>query len=94
MAADLHDHKLTNVRIVSHDAVEVFHTQLLDNSLAGVQIFPDPWHKKRHHKRRLIQTAFIQLLVQKLDLEDLFTVLLIGKSMQSICSMFYLWSTL
>ncbi|WP_115711264.1 tRNA (guanosine(46)-N7)-methyltransferase TrmB [Legionella sainthelensi] len=67
LAADLHEHKLTNVRIVSHDAVEVFHTQLLDNSLAGVQIFfPDPWHKKRHHKRRLIQPAFIQLLVQKI----------------------------
>ncbi|KTD53296.1 tRNA (m7G46) methyltransferase, SAM-dependent [Legionella santicrucis] len=67
LAADLHEHQLSNVRIVANDAVEVFHTQLLDNSLAGVQIFfPDPWHKKRHHKRRLIQTAFIQLLVQKI----------------------------
>ncbi|MBI2785816.1 MAG: tRNA (guanosine(46)-N7)-methyltransferase TrmB [Legionella longbeachae] len=67
LAADLHENQLSNVRIAAHDAVEVFQTQLLDNSLAGVQIFfPDPWHKKRHHKRRLIQSAFIQLLVKKI----------------------------
>ena len=67
LVADLHDNELTNVRIVAHDAVEVFHTQLADNSLAGVQIFfPDPWHKKRHHKRRLIQPEFIQLLAKKI----------------------------
>ncbi|KTD06009.1 tRNA (m7G46) methyltransferase, SAM-dependent [Legionella gratiana] len=67
LAADLHEHQLSNVRIVAYDAVEVFHTQLFNDSLAGVQIFfPDPWHKKRHHKRRLIQTAFIQLLVKKI----------------------------
>ncbi|KTD40078.1 tRNA (guanosine(46)-N7)-methyltransferase TrmB [Legionella parisiensis] len=67
LAADLHEYKLLNVRIVAHDAVEVFRTKLLDNSLAGVQIFfPDPWHKKRHHKRRLIQKEFIQLLTKKI----------------------------
>lgn len=67
LAADLHDHQVTNVRIVAHDAVEAFRMQLADNSLAGVQIFfPDPWHKKRHHKRRLIQTEFIHLLTQKI----------------------------
>ncbi|KTC82444.1 tRNA (m7G46) methyltransferase, SAM-dependent [Legionella cherrii] len=67
LAADLHEHQLSNVRIVAHDAVEVFRTQLLDNSLGGVQIFfPDPWHKKRHHKRRLIQKEFIQLVTKKL----------------------------
>lgn len=67
LVADLHDHQLSNVRIVAHDAVEVFQTQLEDNSLSGVQIFfPDPWHKKRHHKRRLIQPEFIQLLVKKI----------------------------
>ena len=65
--ADLHDHQLNNVRVISHDAVEVLGTQCADASLAGVQIFfPDPWHKKRHHKRRLIQSAFVQLLVQKI----------------------------
>lgn len=63
LAADLHDHGLTNVRLVPHDAVEVFKQQLADNSLAGVQIFfPDPWHKKRHNKRRLIQPEFVALL--------------------------------
>lgn len=67
LAADLNDHKISSVRIVNHDAVEVFRTQIADDSLAGVQIFfPDPWHKKRHHKRRLIQTEFIKLLVQKI----------------------------
>lgn len=67
LAADLHDHQLSNVRLVAHDAVEVFRTQLLDASLSGVQIFfPDPWHKKRHHKRRLIQKDLIQLLAQKI----------------------------
>ncbi|HHI9464306.1 TPA: tRNA (guanosine(46)-N7)-methyltransferase TrmB [Legionella anisa] len=67
LAADLHEYQLSNVRIVAHDAVEVFRTQLLDSSLAGVQIFfPDPWHKKRHHKRRLIQKEFIQLLTKKI----------------------------
>ena len=67
LVADLHDHQLSNVRIMAHDAVEVFQTQLKDDSLAGVQIFfPDPWHKKRHHKRRLIQPEFIQLLAKKI----------------------------
>lgn len=67
LVADLHDHQLSNVRIVAHDAVEVFQSQLEDHSLSGVQIFfPDPWHKKRHHKRRLIQPEFIQLLVKKI----------------------------
>lgn len=67
LAADLHEEQLSNVRVVAHDAVEVFRTQFLDNTLTGVQIFfPDPWHKKRHHKRRLIQTEFIQLLVKKM----------------------------
>ncbi|MDI1351637.1 MAG: tRNA (guanosine(46)-N7)-methyltransferase TrmB [bacterium] len=65
--ADLHDHALTNVRVVAHDAVETLQKHVEDNSLAGVQIFfPDPWHKKRHHKRRLIQSEFIQLIVTKL----------------------------
>lgn len=67
LVADLHEHQLTNVRVVSHDAVEVFQKQIENNSLAGIQIFfPDPWHKKRHHKRRLIQTEFIHLLAKKM----------------------------
>jgi tRNA (guanine-N7-)-methyltransferase len=67
LVADIHDHQVPNIRVVSHDAVEVFQTQLADNSLSGVQIFfPDPWHKKRHNKRRLIQPEFIQLLAKKI----------------------------
>jgi tRNA (guanine-N7-)-methyltransferase len=56
-----------NVRIVQHDAVEVLQNMLPDQSLDGVHIFfPDPWHKKRHHKRRLIQAEFMKLLCSKL----------------------------
>jgi tRNA (guanine-N7-)-methyltransferase len=58
---------LANVRIVRHDAVEVFERMLRPGSLAGVHLwFPDPWHKKRHHKRRLVQPAFVHLLASRL----------------------------
>lgn len=58
---------LDNVRIVRHDAVEVLQQQIPPASLAGVHIwFPDPWHKKRHHKRRLIQPPLVDLLVSRL----------------------------
>ena len=58
---------LTNIRIIQHDAVEVIKNMLADASLDGVHIFfPDPWHKKRHHKRRLIQPEFVKLLCRKL----------------------------
>ena len=58
---------LTNVRIIQHDAVEVLNNMIADGSLDGVHIFfPDPWHKKRHHKRRLIQQGFVKLLSGKL----------------------------
>lgn len=54
---------LTNIRVFQHDAVEFIQQRLPANSLAEVQIyFPDPWHKKRHNKRRLIQAAFLTLL--------------------------------
>jgi tRNA (guanine-N7-)-methyltransferase len=67
LAADLHDYALTNVRIVPQDAVDVFRQQVPIESLDGVQIFfPDPWHKKRHHKRRLIQAEFVHLLATRL----------------------------
>ncbi len=58
---------LTNVRVIQHDVVEVLNNMLASGSLDGVHIFfPDPWHKKRHHKRRLIQTEFVKLLCGKL----------------------------
>ena len=62
------DHSsLTNVRIIQHDAVEVLRDMIAPDSLSGVHIyFPDPWPKKRHHKRRLIQPAFVSLLASRL----------------------------
>lgn len=58
---------LTNLRIIQHDAVEVLEHMLPDACLDGTHIFfPDPWHKKRHHKRRLVQPDFVALLVKKL----------------------------
>jgi len=58
---------LANVRIVQHDAVEVLREMIAPASLAGVHVyFPDPWHKKKHNKRRLIQPAFVRLLVSRL----------------------------
>jgi tRNA (guanine-N7-)-methyltransferase len=54
-----------NIRIVQHDAVEVMDHMLGPDSLDGVHVFfPDPWHKSRHHKRRLIQSPFVQRLAQ------------------------------
>ena len=59
--------QIPNIRIIQHDAVEVLHAMLGTASLDGVHIFfPDPWHKTRHNKRRLIQAPFIALLANKL----------------------------
>ena len=59
---------LANIRIVQHDAVEVLDHMLAPNSLAGVHIFfPDPWHKLRHHKRRLVQPPLVEKLVSRLQ---------------------------
>lgn len=58
---------LENIRIIQHDAVEVLRDMIAEASLDGVHIFfPDPWHKARHNKRRLIQSPFIAQLVQKI----------------------------
>jgi tRNA (guanine-N7-)-methyltransferase len=58
---------LQNIRIIQHDAVEVLRDMIAPNSLAGVHIyFPDPWPKKRHHKRRLIQPPLIELLSSRM----------------------------
>ena len=58
---------LTNVRASSHDAVEVLREQIAESSLDEVLVlFPDPWHKKRHHKRRLIQPPFVELIASRL----------------------------
>lgn len=60
--------ELCNLRVSTSDAVEVLKHQLAEKSLSGVQIFfPDPWPKKRHHKRRIIQESFITLLASRLN---------------------------
>ena len=63
----IEEKQLGNIRIIQHDAVEVLRDMLADNVLDGVHIFfPDPWHKARHNKRRLIQQPFVAQLVKKL----------------------------
>jgi tRNA (guanine-N7-)-methyltransferase len=63
----LHSGGLTNVRVIQHDAVEVLRDRIAPGSLAGIHVyFPDPWPKKRHHKRRLIQPAFVAALAGRL----------------------------
>jgi tRNA (guanine-N7-)-methyltransferase len=58
---------LTNLRLIRHDAVEVLEHMIEANSLDGIHIyFADPWHKKRHHKRRLIQKQFVALLASRI----------------------------
>ncbi len=60
-------YSLCNLRIACTDAVELLKNRIADNALDRVHIFfPDPWHKKRHHKRRLIQAEFVALLAQKI----------------------------
>lgn len=57
---------LENIRIVQHDAVEVLQHMIPPGALDGVHVFfPDPWHKKRHHKRRLIQPPLVALLASR-----------------------------
>jgi tRNA (guanine-N7-)-methyltransferase len=63
----LHEQGINNVRIYSHDAIEILEQKITDNSLSGVHLFfPDPWHKKKHHKRRIVRASFVDLLVKKL----------------------------
>ena len=58
---------LSNLRLIQHDAVEVLEHMIAPDSLAGVHVFfPDPWHKKKHNKRRLIQPEFVHRLVDRI----------------------------
>ena len=63
----IEEKQLANLRIIQHDAVDVVELMIRPESLAGIHIFfPDPWPKKRHQKRRLIQPRFVQLLASRL----------------------------
>ncbi|CAK9884260.1 MAG: tRNA (guanine-N(7)-)-methyltransferase [Candidatus Erwinia impunctatus] len=62
-----------NLRVMCHDAVEVLENMIPDNTLRMVQLFfPDPWHKARHNKRRIVQLPFAELVLQKLKLGGVF----------------------
>ena len=67
------EEKVSNLRVFHHDAIEVLNNSIADNSLARVQLFfPDPWHKARHHKRRIVQSEFVSLIHRKLKPNGVF----------------------
>ncbi|MEO5574337.1 MAG: tRNA (guanosine(46)-N7)-methyltransferase TrmB [Gammaproteobacteria bacterium] len=64
---NLDTRQLTNVRVICADAVEILNNQIPDASLDAIYLFfPDPWHKRRHHKRRIVQPPFVELIYSKL----------------------------
>ncbi len=68
-----HEAGVKNLRVMCHDAVEVLETMIPDNSLNMVQLFfPDPWHKARHNKRRIVQVPFAEMVKRKLKLGGVF----------------------
>ncbi len=63
----LKQNNIKNVRIYHHDAIEILEQKIPDNSLTAVHLFfPDPWQKRRHHKRRIVRPSFVSLLAKKL----------------------------
>ena len=65
--------EITNIRVYCHDAIDILEQQIADNSLAGTHLFfPDPWPKKRHHKRRIVRPDFIALVTRKLQQDGYF----------------------
>jgi len=68
LLSEIERRSLKNIRIIEHDAIEVLETMIPDASLAGLHIFfPDPWQKKKHHKRRLLRRPRTDLLARKLQ---------------------------
>ncbi|PCI58288.1 MAG: tRNA (guanosine(46)-N7)-methyltransferase TrmB [Gammaproteobacteria bacterium] len=64
---------VTNLKVYEHDAIEVLADCISDQSLTTVQLFfPDPWHKKKHHKRRIVQASFVESIRQKLKISGVF----------------------
>lgn len=64
---------LTNIRTICHDAIDVLEQMINDASLSRVQLyFPDPWHKTRHNKRRIVKPEFVQLLHHKIQVEGIY----------------------
>lgn len=68
-----HEAQLSNLKVMCHDAIEVLDNMLPEASLDGVQLFfPDPWHKARHHKRRIVQVSFAEKIRSKLKIGGIF----------------------
>ncbi len=64
---------LKNLRIMQHDAMDILRQSIAPASLTGVQLFfPDPWHKKKHHKRRIVQPEFVELLARGIRPDGIF----------------------
>lgn len=70
---DIEERGLSNLRTIRHDAVEVLDQGINPASLSGIYLFfPDPWHKKKHHKRRILKSSFIQLLAKTITPDGVF----------------------
>ncbi len=73
LLAQLERKQISNVRIFYHDAIEVLEKCIPDTSLSGMHLFfPDPWHKRKHHKRRIVRPSFIKLIAQKINSDGYF----------------------
>lgn len=69
----IEEYQLSNVRVMDDDAVDILNRRIPDNSLDRLQLFfPDPWHKKKHNKRRIVQAEFTALVAQKLTDQGVF----------------------
>ncbi len=69
----INEQGLSNVRVMDDDAVEIIKNRIPENSLDTVQLFfPDPWHKKRHNKRRIVQPEFVSLIASRLKVGGVF----------------------
>lgn len=69
----VHEYSLNNVRVMDSDAVEIIKKRIPEESLDCVQLFfPDPWHKKKHNKRRIVQPGFVSLIASRLKLGGVF----------------------
>lgn len=67
---------IDNLRIVQHDAVEVLESMVAERTLDKIQLlYPDPWPKKRHHKRRILDTTFLDIVAQKLKFKAIFQII-------------------
>ncbi len=69
----IQQHDIQNLRLLDDDAVEIIKNRIPDHSLERVHLyFPDPWHKKKHHKRRIVKTDFVNLIAKKLQPDGVF----------------------